>query len=88
MRFLPHPPPIHLERFLDMSTSVKESIIEEKPLLTKEYDIKGTRYIVTATVRDGASQDAAASGLSLPLNNIKQGRLVLNKKSRLWNTGR
>jgi hypothetical protein len=38
-------------------TVIKESIT---PVATREYDIKGTRYIVTATVRDGASQDAAA----------------------------
>jgi hypothetical protein len=43
-----------------MSASVEESIIEEKSLVAREYDIKGTRYIVTATVRDGANQDAPA----------------------------
>jgi hypothetical protein len=37
---------------------IAESII--RPVATREYDIKGTRYIVTATVRDGARQDAAA----------------------------
>ena len=29
-----------------------------KPTVVREYEIKGTRYIVTATVRDGVSQDA------------------------------
>jgi hypothetical protein len=35
---------IHYMKGLGMSTFVKESIIEEKPLVAREYDIKGTRY--------------------------------------------
>jgi hypothetical protein len=39
------------------TTITKESI--NRHAATREYDIKGTRYIVTATARDGANQDAA-----------------------------
>jgi hypothetical protein len=49
---------IYYTRFLDMKTTIiEESII--RPVATREYDIKGTRYIVRATIRDGANQDAA-----------------------------
>jgi hypothetical protein len=40
------------------TTVIKDSITN--PVATREYDIKGTKYIVTATVRDGVTQDAAA----------------------------
>jgi len=42
-----------------MSTTAKEASNSE-PMVTREYEIKGTRYIVTATVRNGARQDAAS----------------------------
>jgi hypothetical protein len=42
-----------------MGTAIIEESIT-RPVATREYDIKGTRYVVRATVRDGASQDAAA----------------------------
>ena len=41
-----------------MSTTAQEASSTVKPMVTREYNIKGTRYIVTATVRDGATQDA------------------------------
>jgi hypothetical protein len=42
-----------------MDTPISEKSIN-KPVATREYEIKGTRYIVRATVRDGANQDATA----------------------------
>ena len=42
-----------------MGTTDKEVSNTVKPSVIREYEIKGTRYIVTATVRDGVSQDAA-----------------------------
>jgi hypothetical protein len=32
----------------------------ERPPVVREYDIEDTKYIVTATVKTGASEDAAA----------------------------
>ena len=43
-----------------------------KPAVVREYDINGTRYIVRATVKDGANEDAAA----------KVRRLIRNEVSR------
>jgi hypothetical protein len=40
------------------TTIIEESIT--RPAVIREYDIEGTRYIVTATARDGADQDAVA----------------------------
>jgi hypothetical protein len=42
-----------------MSTTALEVSNTVTPVTTREYTIKGTKYIVTATARDGASQDAA-----------------------------
>jgi len=42
-----------------MNKGTKEVFATEKPVV-REYEIKGTRYVVTATVRNGASQDAAS----------------------------
>jgi hypothetical protein len=33
---------------------------KERPPIVRVYDIGGTKYIVTATVKDGVSEDAAA----------------------------
>jgi hypothetical protein len=41
-----------------MSTRTKK-ISNTESMVTREYVVKGTKYIVTATVRDGVSQDAA-----------------------------
>ena len=43
-----------------MSTNTKKQSGTTKPPVVREYDIGNTKYIVTATVRDGANQDAAA----------------------------
>jgi hypothetical protein len=42
-----------------MHTTITEESIN-RHAATREYDIKGTRYIVTATARDWANQDPAA----------------------------
>jgi hypothetical protein len=42
---------------------METNTIEEfggKSVATREYDIRGIKYIVKATVRDGANQDATA----------------------------
>ena len=41
-----------------MSTTSREASNTVKPTVVREYEIKGTRYIVTATIKDGVSQDA------------------------------
>jgi len=43
-----------------------------KPAAVREYNINGTRYIVKATVKNGANEDAAA----------KVRRLIRNEVSR------
>ena len=55
---------------LSMSTTAREVPNTLKPEITREYNIKGTRYIVTATVRDGATQDAAAIVRRLIIKDI------------------
>ncbi|MDR1090300.1 MAG: hypothetical protein LBL79_04415 [Prevotella sp.] len=50
---------IYYTGLLEMDTPISEKSIN-KPVATREYEIKGTRYIVRATVRDGANQDATA----------------------------
>jgi len=40
------------------------------PLAVREYDIGGTKYIVTAAVKDGATEDAAAKVRRLIRNEI------------------
>ena len=41
-----------------------------KPPVVREYDIGGTKYIVAATVKAGASEDAAAKVRRLIRNEI------------------
>ena len=41
-----------------VDTTSKE-VSDTEPVVTREYNIKGTRYLVTATAKDGAGQDAA-----------------------------
>ena len=43
-----------------MDTETKEIANTIAPVITREYYIKGTRYIVSATSKDGVNQDAAA----------------------------
>jgi len=44
---------------LIIDTTNKE-VSSTEPMVTREYNIKGTRYLVTATAKEGISQDAAA----------------------------
>ena len=41
-----------------MGTRTKEVSNAVTPVVTREYVVDGTRYIVSATVKDGVSQDA------------------------------
>lgn len=43
---------------------------ESKSVTVREYNIRGTRYIVKATVRDGASEDATAKVRRLIRNEM------------------
>jgi hypothetical protein len=43
-----------------MGKTLKVFRHEPKPPVVREYDIGDTKYIVTATVKAGASEDAAA----------------------------
>ena len=52
-----------------MSTTTKKQSDTTRPPVVREYDIGDTKYIVTATVRDGANQDAAAIVRRLILND-------------------
>jgi len=49
----------------------------KKPPVVREYDIEGIRYIVTATVKAGASEDAAAKVRRLIRKEI--GKKAVNK---------
>jgi hypothetical protein len=46
---------------------------EPRPPVVREYDIGDTKYIVTATVKVGASEDAAAKVRRLIRNEIRAG---------------
>ena len=43
---------------------------DTKPPVVREYDIGGTKYIVTASVKAGASEDAAAKVRRMIRNEI------------------
>jgi len=43
-----------------MNVTAKKSVDKTKPPVVREYDIEGTKYIVTATVKAGANEDATA----------------------------
>ena len=36
------------------------TVMQPNPPIMREYDIKGTKYIVSATTKNGAREDAAA----------------------------
>lgn len=55
-----------------MNIAVKMPIDATRPAVVREYDIRGIKYIVKATVTDGAREDAAA----------KVRRLIRNEMSR------
>ena len=48
----------------------KKQTEKSKSPVVREYDIKGTKYIVTATVKDGEKEDAAAKIRRLIKNDI------------------
>ena len=43
-----------------MNATTKNRVDTKQPPVVREYVIEGTKYIVTATVKPGASEDAAA----------------------------
>ena len=43
-----------------MNSTAKNHIETTKPPVVREYVIQGAKYIVTATVKPGANEDAAA----------------------------
>jgi uncharacterized protein YajQ (UPF0234 family) len=43
---------------------------EQNPLAVREYEIAGVKYIVTAAVRDGVTEDAAAKVRRLIRNEL------------------
>lgn len=44
------------------------------PVTVREYEISGTKYIVRATVKDGASEDATAKIRRLIRNEISRAK--------------
>jgi hypothetical protein len=44
---------------MDENDENRDTRTDGKPPVVREYDIEGTRYIVTATVKPGAVEDAA-----------------------------
>ena len=53
-----------------MSVIYKNDSYEARPPVVREYDIGGTKYIVKAAVKDGATEDAAAKVRRLIRNEI------------------
>ena len=43
-----------------MNTATKKCVDTVKPPVVREYEIEGAKYIVTATVKAGANEDATA----------------------------
>ena len=54
-----------------MDDTTKENSDTVNPVVTREYNIKGTTYLVTATTRDGVSQDATSIILRLIQKDIR-----------------
>jgi hypothetical protein len=55
-----------------MGEKPKKRADTAKPPVVREYDIGGTKYIVSATVKDGAKEDAAAKVRRLIRNEINR----------------
>jgi len=53
-----------------MSAVSKTQSCEASPPVVREYDIGGTKYIVKATVKDGAAEDAATKIRRMIRNDI------------------
>ena len=51
---------MNMETTFTATTDRQQEALNTEAAVTREYYIKGTRYLVTATARNGASQDAAA----------------------------
>jgi len=56
-----------------VNKTLKKSVDENTPPVVREYDIRGVKYIVTATVKAGAREDAAAKVRRLIRNEINRG---------------
>ena len=55
-----------------MSAISKTQSLQTQPPVVREYDIKGTKYIVTATVKAGVKEDAAAIVRRLIRNDLSK----------------
>jgi len=55
-----------------MNASANKHIVEIVPRNVRKYDIRGTKYIVTATVKSGADEEAAAKVRRLIRNEISR----------------
>jgi len=53
-----------------MQSTVKKNAEQTTPPVVREYEIGGVKYIVTATVKPGAKEDAAAKIRRLIRNEI------------------
>ena len=53
-------------------SSVKKIPANSPPVIVREYEIGGTKYIVRATIKDGASEDATAKVRRLIRNEISR----------------
>ena len=53
-----------------MQQKPKQKPEKSKSPVVREYDIQGIKYVVTATIKDGAKEDAAAKIRRLIKNEI------------------
>lgn len=52
--------------------STTKLLTNSPPVTVREYEINGTRYIVRATIKDGANEDATAKVRRLIRNEISR----------------
>lgn len=55
-----------------MMPTVEKNVGLAKPTVVREYNINGTRYIVRATIKDGANEDATSKIRRLIRNEISR----------------
>jgi len=60
------------ERGYFVMQKTQEKPLKTQPPVVREYEIGGTKYIVTATVRAGATEDAAAIVRRLIRNDLRK----------------
>jgi hypothetical protein len=62
-----------------MQKPIQQSAEKRTPPVVREYDIRGTKYIVTSTFRDGDGEDAVTKVRRLIRNDIKRMNEKLTK---------